>query len=120
MPSPADPHRVESEAALRARVPAPPARLLEKLRPGLDAHARSWIESAGLAVFATPLADGSIDLGARALRPGAMRAAGEASIRVPDVTEARVGRLSQGPVGALFVVPGVEETLRANGVLHAE
>jgi hypothetical protein len=125
MPSSPEPASrfLASEAELRAAIEAPHARILQKILSKLDPTSQRWVANAALVALAVPRADGSIDVVARAASAGRMRSPDERTIRIPDELESHVGRgaerIEHGiRAGALFAVPGIAETLRANGPLR--
>jgi PPOX class probable FMN-dependent enzyme len=112
---------VTSVAGLRAIVGEPLPRTITKETPTLDARAEAFIASAPFLVLATGSADGSSDASPKGGPPGFVRVLGPARLLVPEFPGNRrldgVQNLVERPgVGLLFIVPGITETLRVNGV----
>jgi uncharacterized protein len=110
---------VASEEELRALYPEPSERALRKELDGLDDHCRAFIAASPFFVLATADADGRCDASPRGGPPGFVRAH-EGRLLVPDLpgnrrldTHANV--VANGHVGLLFMIPGMDETLRVNG-----
>jgi PPOX class probable FMN-dependent enzyme len=107
---------------LRARYPAPNERALRKQLDRLDVHCRRFIELSPFVVVASVAAgdDGLPDASPRGGAPGFVKVTGPTTLLLPDAPgNNRLDTLSNvgatGRVGLLFLVPGVDETLRVNG-----
>jgi PPOX class probable FMN-dependent enzyme len=115
--------RIESVAALRALYPAPGERAVAKQMSKLDRHCLRFIELSPFVVLASCGADGLLDCSPRGGEPGFIRAQGDSRILVPDAPgNNRLDTLENvvetGRLGMLFLIPGVDETLRVNGRAH--
>jgi len=111
---------ITTEAELRALYAAPAERALRKELDHLDRHCRRFIEHAPFLVLATADADGRQDATPRGGDPGFVLVADEHTLLLPDRPGNNrldsLANLTQRPeVGLLFMVPGVDETLRVNG-----
>lgn len=110
---------IEDVAALRARFRQPSERALAKQLDRLDVHCRRFIELSPFVVIAT--GDGrSMDASPRGGRPGFVRVVDERTLLVPEASgnnriDSLVNIISTGTIGMLFMIPGVDETLRING-----
>jgi hypothetical protein len=111
---------ITSEADLRALHTPPKERTLLKQLDRLDPHCRRFIGLAPFVVMATAGADGRMDATPRGGDPGFVVVADEHTLLLPD----RPGNnrldsltnLTEHPeIGLLFMIPGVDETLRVNG-----
>jgi PPOX class probable FMN-dependent enzyme len=111
---------ITTEEALRALHRPPGDRALRKQLDHLDEHCRRFIELSPFVVMATADAAGRVDATPRGGDPGFVEVADEHTLHLPD----RPGNnrldsltnLTQRPeVGLLFMIPGVDETLRVNG-----
>jgi PPOX class probable FMN-dependent enzyme len=105
---------------LRALYPAPGERALRKQMSALDPHARRFIELSPFVVLSTADATGRQDASPRGGAPGFARAVGAQRLWIPDAPgNHRLDSLSNivqtGRIGLLFLIPGVDETLRING-----
>jgi PPOX class probable FMN-dependent enzyme len=111
---------ITSEADLRALHAPPKERTLRKQLDRLDRHCRRFIELSPFVVLATAGADGRMDATPRGGEPGFVTVADDTTLLLPD----RPGNnrldsltnLTEVPeIGLLFMIPGVDETLRVNG-----
>ena len=109
-----------SEDELRRRY-APPLPLIERKQLArLDRHCRRFIARAPLVMIATSGPDGSCDVSPRGDAPGFVRVLDDMRLAIPDRKgNNRIDSLRNVVVnahaGLLFVVPGVDDTLRVNG-----
>jgi uncharacterized protein len=105
--------------SLRALYPAPGERALRKQLDALDKHCLAFIALSPFVVLATADAQGRQDASPRGGAPGFVRASSQ-QLFMPDAPgNHRLDSLSNivetGRIGLLFLVPGVDETLRING-----
>jgi PPOX class probable FMN-dependent enzyme len=105
---------------LRALYPAPGERALRKQMTALDPHALRFIALSPFVVLSTADAQGRQDASPRGGLPGFVHAVGEQRLWIPDAPgNHRLDSLSNivvtGRIGLLFLIPGVDETLRVNG-----
>ncbi len=112
---------VRSVAELRAVVGEPLPRVITKEMSALDERATAFIESAPFLVMATGAGDGSSDASPKGGPPGFVRVLDERRLAIPEFPGNRrldgVQNLVERPgIGLLFVVPGITETLRVNGI----
>jgi uncharacterized protein len=105
--------------SLRALYPAPGERALRKQLDALDRHGLAFIALSPFVVLSTADALGRQDASPRGGAPGFVRATAK-QLLIPDAPgNHRLDSLSNivqtGRIGLLFLVPGVDETLRING-----
>ena len=105
---------------LRALYPAPRERALRKQLTALDAHCQRFIELSPFVVVASSSADRAMDASPRGGPPGFIKVQGERTLLIPDAPgnnrlDTLENIIATGTVGLLFMVPGVDETLRVNG-----
>ena len=110
---------IDDPQRLRALYPAPGERALRKQMSALDAHALRYIELSPFVVLATSDAAGRQDASPRGGAPGFVRATAQ-QLCIPDAPgNHRLDSLGNivdtGRIGLLFLIPGVDETLRVNG-----
>ena len=114
---------IASESELRALHSAPTERAVRKELDRLDRHCRRFIALSPFLVMATADADGRLDATPRGGDPGFVEVADDRTLLLPD----RPGNnrldsltnLTERPdVGLLFMIPGVDETLRVNGAVE--
>ncbi|MEM9141262.1 MAG: pyridoxamine 5'-phosphate oxidase family protein [Pseudomonadota bacterium] len=119
MSVPDDLSLITSEDALRAMHHAPMSRATDKVLSALDRHCIAIIEKSPFCILSTQ-GSGGADISPRGDPPGFVRVLGPEALLLPD----RVGNnrmdgmaniLENPSVGLLFLVPGMNETLRVNG-----
>jgi PPOX class probable FMN-dependent enzyme len=86
----------------------------------LDGHCRDFIARAPFVLVATADEWGSCDVSPKGGRPGFVHVLDERRLAIPDAPGNRLvyslrNVLATGRAGLLFVIPGLEETLRVNG-----
>jgi uncharacterized protein len=111
---------IDTLANLRALYPEPKERTLKKQLAVLDVHCRRFIELSPFAVVASRGASGTMDASPRGGTPGFVKALDERTLLLPDAPgNNRLDTLENivetGTLGLLFMIPGVDETLRING-----
>jgi hypothetical protein len=114
---------ISSESDLRALHSPPKERTLRKQLDRLDRHCRRFIELAPFVVMATADADGHMDATPRGGEPGFVKVADERTLLLPDRPGNNrldsLSNLTEHPeIGLLFMIPGVDETLRVNGTVE--
>ncbi|WEK52352.1 MAG: pyridoxamine 5'-phosphate oxidase family protein [Candidatus Kaistia colombiensis] len=113
--------RIETLESLRAIYGAPKGRSVAKQLGGLDRHCRSFIALSPFVVIATQGPDGLGDATPRGDHPGFVGVLDDNTLVIPDrVGNNRIDTLAnlveRPGIGLLFLIPGVDETLRVNGV----
>lgn len=106
--------------ALRALYREPSERSLHKQLDRLDGHCRRFISLSPFLVIASADAEGRVDASPRGGEPGFVKVLDERTVLIPDAPGNNrldsMQNLAVRPgVGLLFMVPGVDETLRING-----
>ena len=110
---------ISDEESLRKLHHAPMSRATDKVLTRLDKHCRQIIELAPFCVVATQGPHGA-DVTPRGDPPGFVRVIDDGHVLLPD----RVGNnrldtmtnlLENPAIGMIFMVPGMNETLRING-----
>ncbi|WP_231405573.1 pyridoxamine 5'-phosphate oxidase family protein [Actinomadura viridis] len=111
---------VTTEAELRAIVQEPPQTAWDKDIGRLDEHARTFIAHSPFVLLATSAPDGTCDVSPRGDPAGSVLVLDDHTLVLAD----RPGNhrldsfrnvLHNPHVGLLFLVPGMNETLRVNG-----
>jgi PPOX class probable FMN-dependent enzyme len=92
-----------------------------KVRPSLDKHCRAFIARSPFLSLGTVGATGQADVSPRGDPAGFVHVLDDHTLAVPErpgnkLADSLTNILDTGSVGLLFIVPGVEETLRVNGV----
>jgi len=111
---------IRSEEALRGLYGDPGERAVRKQLAALDAHCRTFIAHSPFLVMGTAGVDGAVDTSPKGDAPGFVAVLDDRTLLIPD----RPGNnrldgmrnvLENPQVGLLFMIPGVNETLRVNG-----
>jgi uncharacterized protein len=95
-------------------------RALQKELQALDVYALRFIGLSPLLVVASSGPDGSLDASPRGGEPGFVKALDADTLLIPDSPgnnrlDTLENILHTGQIGLLFLVPGMDETLRVNG-----
>jgi PPOX class probable FMN-dependent enzyme len=111
---------IEETSALRALYPDATARALNKQLDRLDAHCVRFIGLSPFVVIASADGSGRLDASPRGGEPGFVHVLDETTLLVPDAPgnnrlDTLTNVVEAGRVGLLFLIPGVDETLRVNG-----
>jgi PPOX class probable FMN-dependent enzyme len=116
---PEDTSFITEERALRALHHAPMSRATDKVLRTLDGHCRRILALSPFCVIATQGPSGA-DVSPRGDPPGFVRVLDERTLLIPDRVgnnrlDAMTNLLASPRIGLLFLVPGMNETLRING-----
>lgn len=116
---------IETVDDLRALYGHPKGRTVDKVLPRLDRHCRRFISMSPFALLATTGADGSVDVSPRGDGPGFVAVEEDGAVLLPDRPgnnrlDSLVNILERPRVGLLFLIPGVDESLRVNGCASIE
>jgi len=108
------------ESALRALYPAPSRLAIVKQIDRLDEHCRRFISMSPFLVIGSTRPDRGTDVSPRGDAPGFVRVLDDRTLAIPDRPgnnrlDTMSNLLAEAQVGLLFMVPGLEETLRING-----
>jgi hypothetical protein len=111
---------VTSEQALREIVGHPSELAVKKDIARLDEHCRAYIARSPFLLMATSNRRGQCDVSPKGDAPGFVLVLDETRVAIPDRPGNRrldgMRNLVENPhVGLIFLIPGVEETLRVNG-----
>ena len=109
---------IDTLKALRERYPPAHGRSVAKQLGRLDHHCTAFIALSPFVVLATGAEE--MDASPRGGAPGFVKVTADGSLLLPDFPgNNRLDSLSNlvenGKIGLLFLVPGVDETLRVNG-----
>jgi uncharacterized protein len=113
-------HVVQTIEALASRYPAPKERPLKKQLAALERHSRRFIELSPFFVIATSGANGAADASPRGGTPGFVHVLDDRTLLIPDAPgnnrlDSLRNIVETGRAGLLFMIPGIDETLRING-----
>ena len=113
---------LDSPEALRECYPPAMERAVLKSLRKLDAHCRQFIQLSPFLCLGTASAEGA-DVTPRGDSPGFVKVLDDTTLALPDWRgnnrlDALTNIAVNPQVGLLFLIPGVEETLRVNGQAH--
>jgi PPOX class probable FMN-dependent enzyme len=111
---------IDSKETLRALYPPAKERSLKKQIGHLDKHCLRFIELSPFVVLASGSKEGHFDASPRGGDPGFVKTPDNTTLLIPDAPgNNRLDTLENivgtGQIGLLFLIPGVDETLRVNG-----
>jgi PPOX class probable FMN-dependent enzyme len=111
---------ITSKSQLREIYGTPKGRVKDKVLESLEKHSIHFIENSPFIVLSTVGLDGSLDASPRGGKPGFVKISNNDQLLIPDFKgNNRVDSLSNivesGRIGLLFMIPGIDETLRVNG-----
>ncbi len=111
---------IDSLEQLRALYPAPKERAYKKQLSALDVHCRSYIALTPFLVVASTSATRNLDASPRGGAPGFVKVLDDRTLLIPDARgnnrlDTLHNIIETGQLGLVFIIPGVDETLRVNG-----
>lgn len=113
---------IEAYDALRDAVGEPTASIAEKEMPVLDRHARHFLSLSPILFISTVGVDGRADISPRGDPAGFVKVIDDRTILIPERpgnrradTMSNIVENAGHSVALIFLLPGVEETLRASG-----
>jgi PPOX class probable FMN-dependent enzyme len=111
---------ISTIAQLRTLYAAPKERAVKKQLAHLDVHCRRFISLAPFLTVGSCDASGCMDVSPRGGDPGFVKVPDPTTILIPDAPgnnrlDSMENILASPQVGLLFMIPGVDETLRVNG-----
>lgn len=112
--------KIESVDALR-RVYAPAGeRAVKKQLTHLDTHCQRFIALSPFVVVSSSNASQQMDASPRGGAPGFVKVGNDTTLWLPDASgnnrlDTLENIIANGQIGLLFLIPGVDETLRVNG-----
>ncbi|ARU60693.1 phosphohydrolase [Tumebacillus avium] len=114
------PNILTREEELRELLGQPSALVQNKVVDHLDTHIRDFLAKSPFVLISTADAEGCCDVSPRGDQPGFVTVLNDNRLLIPE----RPGNkradtlrniLATGQIGLLFLIPGLEETLRVNG-----
>ncbi len=110
---------LKTESDLRGCYDQPSDLVQKKILPRLDKHAKAFIALSPFVVLATHGPDGA-DASPRGDAPGFVQVIDDATLLLPDrrgnnLIDSLRNVAQSADVGLLFLVPGINESLRVNG-----
>lgn len=112
--------KITSESQLREIYENPRGRAKDKVLASLDKHAAHFINCAPFVVISTVSTLGKMDASPRGGEAGFVKISNAQELIIPDYKgNNRVDSLTNivetSSIGMLFMIPGIDETLRING-----
>jgi uncharacterized protein len=117
---PANAASLGDEASLRELYPQPKGLAILKQLDRLDGHCRNFIAHSPLVIVGSTRVGRGTDVSPRGDAPGFARVLDDHTIAIPDRPgnnrlDTMSNILADAEVGLLFLIPGIDETLRVNG-----
>ena len=111
---------IDTREALRSLYTTPKERAVKKQLPQLDTHCRRFIALSPFVVVSSASTSLAMDASPRGGEPGFVKVINANTLLIPDSPgNNRLDTLENivdtGRIGLLFLIPGVDEALRANG-----
>ncbi len=111
---------IDNEADLRELYRMPHDGTRAKILGTIDQHARNFIDTSPFVLVGTTSPDGTGDVSPKGGPPGFVVVLDEQRIAIPDLSgnnllDSITNIVNGSGIGLLFLVPGVDETLRVNG-----
>lgn len=112
---------LESEEQLRELYGYAKGRAKDKQLPSLEHHSSNFLAHSPFVTISTYAKSGSVDCSPRGGNPGFVKIINDNCIILPDGKgnnrlDSLVNIIETGQIGCLFLIPGVDETLRINGL----
>ncbi len=113
-------YELNDAAAIAAHYGEPGVLARNKTMTRLDKYARQFIACAPFLVMATASADGDLDASPKGDAPGFVHIIDDVTLAIPDRpgnrrVDGAYNIVATGRIGMLFMIPGMNETLRVNG-----
>jgi len=111
---------IDSIKKLRELYETPKERAVLKTLTSFDVHCVRFVELSPFIVIATAGPDGQMDASPRGGAPGFVEVLDSTRFLIPDAPgnnrlDSITNIIETGHIGLLFMIPGVDETLRVNG-----
>ena len=114
---------ITAEAELRGIFGQPSERALNKQIDRLDVHCRAIIKKCPFILLGTSNTEGRCDVSPKGDYPGFVRVLDDRTIAIPDLPgnnrlDTLRNMIANPQVGLIFMIPGMNETLRINGKIQ--
>jgi len=111
---------IDSKDKLRAAYPPAKERSVRKQLTQLDKHCLRFVALSPFVVLASGTVESGFDASPRGGEPGFVKAPDARTLLIPDAPgnnrlDTLENIIASGRLGLLFLIPGVDETLRVNG-----
>ena len=116
---------IDSKEKLRTAYPPAKERSVKKQLTRLDRHCLKFLSLSPFVVLSSGTVDGGFDASPRGGEPGFVKAPDAGTLLIPDAPgnnrlDTLENIIANGRLGLLFLIPGVDETLRVNGRARLE
>ena len=116
-------HRINSIEELRELYGYPSGRAEQKVLSKLEKHSLNFIAQSPFVLIGSSNNNGRMDVSPRGGQPGFVHVLNTTELLLPDFSgNNRLDTLSNivesGRAGLIFLIPGIDETLRVNGLAH--
>jgi PPOX class probable FMN-dependent enzyme len=116
---------IDSKEKLRTAYPPARERSVRKQLARLDQHCLRFLSLSPFVVLSSGTVDGGFDASPRGGEPGFVKAPDAGTLLIPDAPgnnrlDTLENIIANGRLGLLFLIPGVDETLRVNGRARLE
>ena len=114
---------IKDKETLRALYGEPGSRASKKIMARLDVHSKHFIRLSPFMMLATYDEQGRVDLSPRGGQPGFVLCPDDETLVIPDAkgnnrVDSLINIVETGRAASLFLLPGIDETLRINGAAH--
>lgn len=111
---------IENEDQLRELYGWPKGRAGKKVLSNLEKHSKAFINKSPFLVLSSYDTNGQADASPRGGKVGFVHVLNDSTILIPDSkgnnrVDSLVNIVQTGKIGILFMIPGINETLRING-----
>ena len=116
---------IDSREKLRTAYPPAKERSVKKQLARLDRHCLRFLSLSPFVVLSSGTVDGGFDASPRGGEPGFVKTPDAGTLLIPDAPgnnrlDTLENIIANGRLGLLFLIPGVDETLRVNGRARLE
>ena len=111
---------IDSKEKLRTAYPPAKEGSVKKQMARLDRHCLRFLSLSPFVVLSSGTVEGGFDASPRGGEPGFVKAPDDGTLLIPDAPgnnrlDTLENIIANGRLGLLFLIPGVDETLRVNG-----
>ncbi|AQS39680.1 PPOX class probable FMN-dependent enzyme, DR_2398 family [Shewanella psychrophila] len=111
---------IETQEQLRELYAPAKGRSKDKQLDALEKHSINFIEHSPFLAISTYGKPGALDCSPRGGKPGFIKILNDTCLLIPDAKgnnrlDSLLNIIETGSIGCLFLIPGVDETLRVNG-----
>lgn len=112
--------KISSIDQLRAVYDLPKGRAKDKVLGSLEKHSLHFIATSPFLLLSSISKTGKMDVSPRGGRPGFVKVSEDGQLLIPDAKgnnrmDSFTNIIETGAVGLIFLIPGIDETLRING-----